>query len=269
MQLTVVSKLLEHYSGEEAIDLAADMGFDGMEFFAIPGHVPVDTPIERIKDLARRAKDRNLAITVLGTYSGNFSQLGDEACLAQIEEFKRHMEFAEIFGTKIVRMWTGGPVPAKAREDHYLRAAHYIAMCADLAKPSSISVSIETIQVLPVTVNSVVKLLKLIDRSNVGVTYDPGGMLNFEPDYALPAIAAFGDRILNVHLKDRTREEGIQFMGEGVVPYPDIIRELKARGFDGSYSVECHKEHSVPAIKREYAAAVKLLGITAKNKGVH
>ncbi len=258
MKISVVSRLLEHQTPEEAIDISAKIGYSGIEFFGIPEHLPASTPLDKVRDIATRARDRGVNVTVLGTYVGYFSQLGDKDCEKQLEDFKRYVEMAHLFACPMVRVWTGGPLPQAAREDHWLRAAHYVRECADIGLREGLVIMIETIQVLPVTIAAVQKLLRLIDRPNVGIVYDPGGMFNYDPDYGIPAVRRLGRHIQDVHLKDRNKE-GVQFMGEGLLDYRALIRALREEGYDGYYAVECHKEHSIATVEREYRAACELL----------
>jgi L-ribulose-5-phosphate 3-epimerase len=67
----------------------------------------------------------------------------------------------------------------------------------------------------------------------VGVTYDSGNSASLGYD-AREELAAFGDRVRSVHVKDRVRGGGSVPLGEGDAELDLVFAELRRRGYAGT-----------------------------------
>jgi L-ribulose-5-phosphate 3-epimerase len=76
-----------------------------------------------------------------------------------------------------------------------------------------------------------------LDPRFFGINYDIGNSaaLGYNP---LEEIAAYGNRILNVHVKDRTRGGGTVPLGKGDADIPAALRALRAGGYAGQYILQ-------------------------------
>jgi sugar phosphate isomerase/epimerase len=74
------------------------------------------------------------------------------------------------------------------------------------------------------------------------VIWDPGNHVRAggAPDDS--ALSGYADRIAHVHLKDVDESGRWVPLGEGLVPYAQLIDELVAEEYDGSFSLETHCE---------------------------
>ncbi len=85
-----------------------------------------------------------------------------------------------------------------------------------------------------------VDLARFIDRLDpefFGVNYDIGNSasLGFDPT---EEISAYGDRIGNVHVKDRSRGGTTVPLGEGDADFESVFRALGAVGYEGNYVLQ-------------------------------
>lgn len=85
---------------------------------------------------------------------------------------------------------------------------------------------------------------RVLDSVPVSVTFDPSHFVMSGDDIA-ELVRRWGDRIVHVHLKDafgRPGMEGEDFifcqLGEGKVPWPELLRALDEVGYRGPLSVE-------------------------------
>ena len=71
----------------------------------------------------------------------------------------------------------------------------------------------------------------------VGVNYDSGNSaaLGFDPATELQA---YGDRVINVHIKDRVRNGGSVPLGTGAANLAQVARNLHAAGYGGNYVLQ-------------------------------
>ncbi len=176
---------------------ARQTGFAGTEVSVAHLHLHdlADGDLAGIRDQLRR---HDLAVAALSI--GGFS-FGDPATRpAAIDRFRRAIEIAGLMGTQIVNATFAGPrsrgviemLPENwseggrisvggsplASEDDIRRTASGLAEAADAARPSGITISIEIHQnTYADTAESALRLLRRVDRPNVGLNADVGNIL--------------------------------------------------------------------------------------------
>jgi sugar phosphate isomerase/epimerase len=122
-------------------------------------------------------------------------------------------------------------------------------------------------------------LLRLAGRPNVGVIYDPGNVYLAGRPYAEEVAGPLARHIVHVQCKDADLERptpahlagepalrlGGTFdllLGEGKVDFRRVAAALRAIGYAGWYSVECHARPR-PAMTSEAIAAAELASLRA------
>jgi L-ribulose-5-phosphate 3-epimerase len=70
-----------------------------------------------------------------------------------------------------------------------------------------------------------------------GINYDIGNSAALGYNHE-EEIAAYGDRILNVHIKDRLRDGGTVPLGQGDADIPGALHSLKSAGYVGNYILQ-------------------------------
>ncbi len=248
MRTCLCSKILQDYSLEEAAKIAARIGYEGMEIFGLPQHLPADTPAERQKSLHALFGDLNLKGVTICSYLGRFEQMGDDEAARQVEDFKRYVEIAVRLESDMIRLIAQNAPLGQMREDHFLRWAHWAGVCADYAKPFGVRIILENHMPLFATVDWTLKVVALMNRENVGIDYDPINLFAWDaPDqYGARAVERFGKLILNVQVKDARKENGKAntrlLLGEGVIDWRSIMAALRGTGYDGYVSAECERK---------------------------
>ena len=269
IQIAICSKILQDYELAEAIQIAADVGYEGMEIFGVPKHLPADVEQAKVETASQLLHKLGLAAVTLGTYVGPFAENSDEQCRQELEAFKRYTEIAQALDCDLIRVIPGGPAdPNDARDDHWYRSAHYIRECCDLALGRGLGVILENNFGLTATVDSTLELIYLVDRPNLGINYDPGNLYRLGKYYGVEALERFGELVWNVQVKDcdkrRGKDEWQLLLGEGDVDYERIVGWLQESEYDGYVSAECHREpdeqmSAVDIARHEYDALRALL----------
>ncbi|MGC9320474.1 MAG: sugar phosphate isomerase/epimerase family protein, partial [Armatimonadota bacterium] len=205
----------------------------------------------------------------LCTYVGLFSQKSDDECLEEVEKFRRYLQIAQELECDLIRVQPGGPPqPSAAREDHWVRAAHYLRECCDLALSRDTGVVMENNFGLSATCDATMEMIARVDRPNLGINYDPGNLYRMDRYYGIEALARFGELVWNVQVKDCYRDEHTDdyglLLGEGEVDYASIFAWLKEVEYDGHVSAESHKEptddlNAVDIAHHEYQAIRALI----------
>ena len=261
--MCLCSKVLQNMDLPDALGAAADIGYRAVELFGIERHLPPDSPPGRTKELAALLSRRGLEAASLCTYVGGFDALDDEGCAKQMEDFKRHLEQAEVLDAPWLRVnptYLGYERPAS--QDEVKRFAEWTARCADLAAESGRGVCLENNLSMIGTVNGTIEVLNEIHRENVVVTYDPGNIIRIDREnFGRNAVRTLGDRIailqvkqIDMSLTDLEDPKCFVFYDEGGVDYDEVYREIAGSSALKYLSVECHKPPGKGMSERDVAA---------------
>ena len=81
------------------------------------------------------------------------------------------------------------------------------------------------------------RFIRQLNSDVFGVNYDIGNSasLGFDP---LEELKLVGDRVLNVHVKDRIRSGGSVPLGEGASDFNSVFNLLKKRNYNGNYILQ-------------------------------
>jgi sugar phosphate isomerase/epimerase len=241
----------------EAAEIAARAGYTGLEIFGVPNHLPPETTDAQAHELRRLFDDLGLRTVTICSYVGGFAETGDEQSKAELETFERYLSVANILGCDMVRLWADklGQNVSQPREDHFLRAAHYLAIAADRAAVTGVRVLLENHLAMTINADMTLKLIRLIDRPNVVVNFDPGNMFLAGEPYGRAATMRLRPHVGNVQVKegsratdqpggDATLSRGGTYdllLGEGDMDHMSYLRPLHESGYEGFYMAECHK----------------------------
>ena len=269
IRISVCSDRLAENSLEDAVGIATDLGYEGIEVIGSAGHLPSDPDDPTVERVAQQLANYGMECVALWPPAGRFAQKSDADADADIERIQGYMQVAEKLQCRILGLQIGGPPsPRDAREDHWLRAAHYLRECCDLALGKRLDVVVDNSPGLTATIDDTLYLVSLVDRPNLGVNYCPADLLQTDRFYGLQALARFGDLVFNIHLRDATRgivdDATAPLLGEGEVEYHGIAGWLKESGYVGFVSAACRRAPtpeypSLDIARHEYAAIRQLL----------
>ncbi|MHB9073510.1 MAG: sugar phosphate isomerase/epimerase family protein [Desulfobaccales bacterium] len=79
--------------------------------------------------------------------------------------------------------------------------------------------------------------IKRLDPEYFGINYDIGNSAALGYNHE-EEIAAYGERILNVHVKDRLYGGGTVPLGQGAANIPGVLKSLKSAGYAGNYILQ-------------------------------
>lgn len=285
VKTALFSKIFADRALEDAIDLAAEIGYEGIEPMARDPHLPPDTTRERASEIRARIDELELEIPCLATYTGGYVDATDEEREAELADLERFLRLSEPLECDLLRHGAGGPPVHEATEDDFEVAATWMRRAADLAAEYGKTLAMEIhADRLAETTDSTLKLLEMIDRENVGAIHDAGNLYIVDADYGPGSIEKLAEDLLHVHVKDERRVDDDSLpgafeyetrhgpevyqprrLGEGAVDYRPLIRTLRDAGYDGYATAECHvpmddpgadvdvAEHEL-AVLREYIA---------------
>lgn len=234
-----------------AIDLFARLELDGVELICTDGYqcgVALQTPEGELQALRRRAADQGLAIAGLVPYMKDMNSADGAARRRSIAEAKGAVDIAVKLGCPAVRILAGHEVPAAERDAALRRLAEALREIGEHARPAGVRLAIENhMDTMATSAAATMEIVRAVDLPNVGVLYDQGNLTHLGQEEYGPAIDLQWPHIHHVHAKDMLwlgSERRAAVMGDGIVPWPQIVRRLTALGYDGYYSLEYERRWS-------------------------
>lgn len=224
-------------SGTLAIEIAGEIGFDGMQIGEAGGRkmgYPLNNP--RVIDAYKKAAENsgiklhslNLgALLSEGTF--NFAPDTAEGCCAK-ESLDKGFDVCRKLGIGSVVI-TVEP----ATEEAFENVLRHLAYAEKLSEDSGVTIALESAQPLE-------DILRLLDRADkrIKICMDVLNPLRFCTGDPHRQIAAFGkDRIDHFHFKDSVKslfqrgQRGCVLLGTGDAGYSKSVDIIKSLGFEG------------------------------------
>jgi sugar phosphate isomerase/epimerase len=224
---------------QDVLTLAREVGFDGVEPWGKPDHLPLTLSNEEVSQARRAAQDLGLAISHFGCYVRIGDDLEREVVSQQQKEadMARSVEITKLLGTDICRIWAGNKDSELMNEADWDKIVRDGKTFCALAEDAGVTLAIE-MHGRSVT-NKAAASVELIER--VG---SPALKLNYqilnssEDPYERARIA--GPHVVMVHAQNQPREGGGQgSICGGVVDFQKVWDILHGEfGFDGYMEVE-------------------------------
>jgi len=224
---------------EEAIEVAARTGYDGVEIVCHDPFLPLPELWKRRDSVPRRLRKLQLEVASL-TIITHFTN--PETVSHNTGFLNAVIDLAAPYGTRLVKMSPGPPVSAEASPEQWRLAVQRIADCADYAQGKGVSLAIEThLNQLSDVEESTLRLIHDIDRPNVGVVLDWCNIMVMGGD-PVNATRLLAPYIRLIHAKDgHMTPETPRWdpIGEGELDYPALFNALGETDYSGTISVEC------------------------------
>jgi L-ribulose-5-phosphate 3-epimerase len=149
-------------------------------------------------------------------------------------------ELAGRLGLHLVTFHAGF-LPHEESDPAFNKMLFRLREVADFFQAQDIALALETGQE---TAPILFQVLQSLDRSNVGVNFDPANMLLYDKGDPVGALHVLGPWIRQVHIKDARRTKVPGTWGEevpagtGEVDWPAFFRTLKQFDFTGDFVIE-------------------------------
>jgi sugar phosphate isomerase/epimerase len=254
MKLGVFTVSMPDYEPLEALEVLAELGYDGVEWRVTPDQGDRTKPtfwsgnrtsmtaadvIARAGELKARAKSLKLQMPALGAYI--VSGFHD---LASIEE---HFRAAAAIGARHVRVSPGGYDFKRGDYARQVKEARTrYAKLAKLAAKHGVRSLIEThMGQLGPSISKARTILEGLDPKHVGIMWDPGNQIVEGGETYAMAIDIAGEYLGEIHAKNMKFVQKETVNGqvtwqavpvpvrEGMVNWPEVIAALKKAGYRG------------------------------------
>ncbi|MDO8589185.1 MAG: sugar phosphate isomerase/epimerase family protein [Armatimonadota bacterium] len=245
----------------EAVDLAAEAGFDGVEIWGRAPHTPDVFDEKHTLAIRERVLGHGMEAAILGSYVNSAAADFQERALTAIR-------VAGTLGSGIIRVWAGDKEPAAATDEDWTKSAANLKWMADRAADKGVTLAMEmhggTLALSP---EGTLRLVELARAGNLKLNYqvnDPGSA-DLERSVRL-----VGPHVVMVHAQNCVRSpEGNphpwerSLIQDGLVDYARLLKLLRPYGFDGYVEVEFlkgdpDKDGMIEAMRKDAAFLRKI-----------
>jgi len=180
---------------EDFIIDCARLGLEGTEptSYYFPKEVTADY-LRRLKFLAFR-----LGLDISGTAVANdFCHPPGPKREAEIAHVKKWIEYAELLGAPVIRIFSGHPHGGQTVEQAYKLAVEGIEECCDYAGRHGVFLALENHGGLTATADGMLRLVRDVKNKWFGVNFDSG---NFHSDDIYGELARIAPNAINAQIK--------------------------------------------------------------------
>lgn len=210
---------------------------------------------------ARRASEEaGVPIVGLTPYTTGINALDEKEWSEAVDELRGAIEIAQVVGADRLRVYAGSWRPDQ--DDHAGHWSQLVAALSTLAPEASaagVRLCVENhFGTMTQSAAETAMLVKQVGHPAVRVLYDQANLTFTHDEPHAQALAIQGDLIGHVHVKDLVftnpdapfrasetarvaqseRTVRSRVVGEGVVPWLDILRALTTRGYDDVLTLE-------------------------------
>jgi sugar phosphate isomerase/epimerase len=241
-----------------ALDWIAADGFKTIDLGAIAKFCPhVDPPSMSADDhrrLAEQIPTRDLRVSTCNAWSLTALNRA-EGPDVEVAYIKAALPLAAALGCYALSMQPG----RKAEEAQWPEQARFVtgivnelgAYARDLGVP--LLVECPHMGTLAPTFDQALRFLEMVKPELVGVALDTSHILNAGSTLS-DALAAYGERVRHVHLRDFKDGDIRLTPGDGVIDFAAFFKDLNQHGYQGDYNLELELPGADP---QEYQAAAR------------
>ncbi|HLG44495.1 MAG TPA: sugar phosphate isomerase/epimerase family protein [Nitrospirales bacterium] len=249
----------------EAMELFSRTGISGIELIMQDGYrsaVPITVTKAALREIRQRAADLGIQIAFLAPYITALNSLDKTTYRAQVDLLKRAVEVAVELGAPGLRVYGGKEVPEADWQPHFRRLVDGLRLGGEMARAAGVKLAVENHQTtMTVSARETMEVVRAVGLPSVGVLYDQANLSHMHQEEFAEALEVQRGHIVHVHVKDFVKKPGrerstsdtVAFMpaegraiitrvvGEGIVPWGQILPALRSIGYDGWLSLEMEK----------------------------
>ena len=252
------------YTVKEAIELFHRIGADGAEIVVQDGYrsgIPCDCGEEELSDIRKCAEANGIEIIALTPYNSKFNSLDEETRLAECAAIEKVIGYCGILGAKYIRIYGGNFAGGETDETGEKRAKLIESMryLGQKAAEKGVTLVIENhFNTMALTARQSADLIRDIGCDAVRILYDQANLTFTGNEPYEEAVPIQKGLVAHMHVKDLVVHEGntefkssdvshpdesernvyTRIVGEGIVPWPEILTAMKETGYDGWLSLE-------------------------------
>lgn len=254
------------YTLNEAVDLFGEIGLDGIEIIWDDDYICAlrkEASPGELRALGKRIADQGLKLCCLTPYMTQIDATDAAVRGKDVQDFRRCIAVAEELGAPLIRVY-GGAYNPDTDADNRLNLEGFLVeslrSMGEAAEGTGVTLAVEThFSTLTCSAAETSALVRKTDHPKVRVLYDQPNLEFSDCEEYREALELLNGLIVFAHVKDLVYKEGIsggfksskvvtvdeserrissRIPGEGIIPWPEILPALKARGYAGWLSLE-------------------------------
>ncbi|WP_343247311.1 sugar phosphate isomerase/epimerase family protein [Diplocloster hominis] len=252
------------YTLIRALELFKAIGLDGAEIVVQDGYqsgIPLKAGKQELTAIREAAHDQGLEIVCLTPYFCRFNDPDPQIREQETEGIKRVLDYAVYLGARYIRIYGGNAqCPDDMQGDRRRYMIESMQTLGEAAQQAGKDLVIENhFNTMTVSAADTIRLIREIGHPCVNILYDQANLDFMGKESYGEAIGLQGEQIHYVHVKDhiykkhtaectaskdvshQTEEERnvtTRIVGEGILPWPDILQALRSAGYEGWLSLE-------------------------------
>ena len=247
----------------EAITLMEKIGAEGIEIVVQDGYksgIPCDCDPEILRRIKESCEEHHIRVSALTPYNSFFNSLDEKKRKCEIAAIKKVVDYCAYLGAGYIRIYGGN---LKAGDDfkiekRYKKLVDSLREMGDYAKEKGVILVVENhFNTMAVSARESEKLIRDVDHEAVRILYDQANLKFTENEDYETAIDIQQKYVSYMHVKDLVFIEGKKFVsgevshpkeedrnvvtkivGEGIIPWPDILKKVQKKGYSGWLSLE-------------------------------
>lgn len=251
------------YTVCEAIELFRRIGADGAEIVVQDGYksgLPTQCNRKLLEQVKQCAQDNHIQIIALTPYNSYFNSLDEEVRQKEIAAIQDVIGYCDFLRAKYIRIYGGNLVAGDTDrlEERWAKLVESLRYLGDKVAERGITLVVENhFNTMAVSAKEGARLMEAVDHPAVRILYDQANLTFTENESYEEAIPIQQQYVAYMHVKDLEFKEGVAFtssdvahpkeeernvytriVGQGELKWPEILRMVKARGYDGWLSLE-------------------------------
>ena len=246
----------------EALHLFKGAGLDAAEVIYQDDYPAAIQPSDpnSAQRAAATADAEGIPIVALTPYTTSINSPDASSWQEGIDEFRDCIEAAHRVGAARVRVYAGAWHPGNTDHGaHWAQLQKALVTLAPEAQDAGVTLCVENhFGTMTQTAADTARLVREIDSAAVRVLYDQANLTFTHDETWQDAFAVQGDLIGHVHVKDlvfkdphaafratdtarvKAEERAVRsrVVGDGVIPWPDILERLVQSGYDDVLTLE-------------------------------
>lgn len=252
------------YTVTEAIKLFSEIGADGAEIVIQDDYksgLPCDCDEKILLEVKNCADENGIKIICLTPYNSKFNSLDEITRQKEIKAIEKVIDYCEFLGADRIRIYggnisTGENDLLKEKWDKLVESMCYLG---EKAKLKGVKLVVENhFNTMTLTAKQSADLIKEVNSEGVRILYDQANLTFTGGEDYKEAIAIQSGLIGHMHVKDLVFHEGnvafvasdvshpdesernvyTRIVGEGILKWPEILKEVKKHGYEDWLSLE-------------------------------
>ncbi|MDX9981834.1 MAG: sugar phosphate isomerase/epimerase family protein [Lentisphaeria bacterium] len=230
-------------TARQAIALFAELGLAGAELVCRDGMaLPPDTSLDEARRLGDYARALGCPVRTVTPYAWEINSADPQLARAHRDLLRHACDLAAALGARYVRAYGGKP---SGESGAWERTVAALRESAAHAAERNLVILVENHPgTLTRTGNETRRLLDEAAHPSLRALYDPANVLDDTDESWETTLDRQRGTIACVHVKDFLYHDGKRracCVGDGIVPWREILPRLKADGWDGPLSFEYEK----------------------------